>query len=460
MSELEESTCPSHTSLFTGFDDQIESKCIEWYHQIEQTSIHGKQSVQLVDYLLDDELMSNPIGKTLAILCYSRGIGGIKTNYEKVYHILQSLGEEGEYTEFSSSMICGDSITVSVIFQTKKQILDWFSQFLTHSDTLVLLADLVLTKNPDQAFRSYEIAAEKGNIYAMRNLGDMYSFGEGSLEVDKKKSLEYFRKAAEFDDPESLFALGYYYREGIEVQVDKEKSLYYYNKAAELGMIKSISYLYGKNDKKKNYTEMVKYLRMGAEFGDASSIFNLGYAYMGNFGLSENLEETFKCQLRAANLGHGMGQHKVGYAYCNGIGVEKNPEEGVKWYLKAQNKEPASQYNLAHAYYTGVGVKMDKNIAFDWYLKAATNGHEMAKYYVGSSYYYGDGCNQDYPLAFKYLEMSAKHGYSDAQYSVGTMLLQGLGVEKDVNKAFEYIFLAADQGHERALNFVNHLRRF
>src|SRR3989338_368772 len=150
----------------------------------------------------------------------------------------------------------------------------------------------------------------------------MYFFGEGSLEVNEGKAVEYFKKAAEKDEPRALYALGGCYKDGIEVEEDQEKSLYYYKKSAENGYVKAFNYLFGVFQEEKNTTEMLKYLKMGADFGHATSIYNFGFAYLGNMGMTENLQESFKYFMRAANLGHNLAQHKVGYAYFNGIGVE------------------------------------------------------------------------------------------------------------------------------------------
>jgi TPR repeat protein len=58
-----------------------------------------------------------------------------------------------------------------------------------------------------QARTLYEQLAEEGNYGCSRRLGWMYFLGEG-VERDLEKATDFFRKAADYDDLESIFCLG------------------------------------------------------------------------------------------------------------------------------------------------------------------------------------------------------------------------------------------------------------
>ena len=56
--------------------------------------------------------------------------------------------------------------------------------------------------NPAEAVRLFQLAADKGSVAAMRNLGIMYEAGQG-VAADRKKAVDYYRKAAAAGDEAS-----------------------------------------------------------------------------------------------------------------------------------------------------------------------------------------------------------------------------------------------------------------
>ena len=55
-------------------------------------------------------------------------------------------------------------------------------------------------KSDKKAARLYHRAADLGDVYAMNNLGGLYSSGRG-VKLDKKKAVRYFRMAADRGQP-------------------------------------------------------------------------------------------------------------------------------------------------------------------------------------------------------------------------------------------------------------------
>ena len=76
----------------------------------------------------------------------------------------------------------------------------------------------------------YERSAEKGNMYAMNDLGYIYQHGYGTA-VDYAKALRYYEQAAELGNPHALNNLGYVYENGLGVRQDFQKAIEYYNRA-------------------------------------------------------------------------------------------------------------------------------------------------------------------------------------------------------------------------------------
>lgn len=74
----------------------------------------------------------------------------------------------------------------------------------------------------EQAYLLYLAAATRGNIQAMTGLGECYYYGRGT-EKDKDKAIEYWSKAAEYEDVNALIAMSDLYQNG-ELEPDRKKA--------------------------------------------------------------------------------------------------------------------------------------------------------------------------------------------------------------------------------------------
>jgi TPR repeat protein len=80
----------------------------------------------------------------------------------------------------------------------------------------------------------FEYAADKGNAYAMLNLGLLYYKGEGVAQ-DYAKAREWYRKAANKGEARAMIELGVLYENGQGVAQDYAKAREWYEKAADKG---------------------------------------------------------------------------------------------------------------------------------------------------------------------------------------------------------------------------------
>lgn len=85
-----------------------------------------------------------------------------------------------------------------------------------------LASDFIVAKQDDQALRVYRRAANTGDPWAMRALGDFY---EAKPEADYAKVLHWYRAAAKKGDPDAMSRLGNAYRYGRGVDVDEAAAL-------------------------------------------------------------------------------------------------------------------------------------------------------------------------------------------------------------------------------------------
>lgn len=139
-------------------------------------------------------------------------------------------------------------------------------------------------------------------------------------------------------------------------------------------------YFNGRNGKKKDFTQAVKYFRKAAELGDVHGQYNLGLCYDKSYGVAQNYDEAAKWYRKAADQGHTIAQYCMGVFYERGLGVNKDYSEATRWYRKAADQGYASaQYNLGVCHYNGWGVTKDLNKTKELWHKAAAQGHQLAK---------------------------------------------------------------------------------
>lgn len=77
-------------------------------------------------------------------------------------------------------------------------------------------------------------AAKAGLIDAQLNLGYSYIYGEG-VKVDKKRAVQWYRRAASQKDNRAFYNLGLCYKHGAGVQKSRRWTKYYFVKADEFG---------------------------------------------------------------------------------------------------------------------------------------------------------------------------------------------------------------------------------
>ena len=342
-------------------------------------------------------------------------------------------------------------------------------------------------------------------------LGNMYLNGQGT-QVDIDKAIEWLNKAAEQDNADALYQLGYIYSNEEYSCFDTEKAYDYYARALD------------------------SYIRAEGENSNATAEYRIGRMYINGMGTERNLEEGVKWLEQAALNNNGEAAYQLYNLYSKGEGIEANPEramkfleiacylenpyaqyalgkvnlengnleEGVKWLESAADKEmPYASYRLGavyssdeynvrddelaqqhynkalklfisaydnqpddmlayqigRMYLTGQGAETDIQEAVAWFNKAAEQDNADALYQLGYIY-----SNEEYSVVDKaasnrcflsayeiYLNtLEVNPNNSEAAYKLGTMYHYGLGVEQDINKAIEFYKKSAELGNKRA----------
>ncbi len=193
----------------------------------------------------------------------------------------------------------------------------------------------------------FEQAAEQGNAYAQKMLGDLYEQGNG---VQKNLTLaaDWREKAANRGNIQAQLKLGKMYLYGTGVARDPTKAAHWLNRAAIEGDSEA-QYLYAK-------------------------MFQTGY------GVAQNKESADNWLAKSAAQGYTDAIRLVHFMQDMGFQLEetfyRRPAELEKL---AQDGDIEAQYQLAIRCETGAyGQKKNSVSAINWFKKAAEHGHVLA----------------------------------------------------------------------------------
>jgi TPR repeat protein len=192
------------------------------------------------------------------------------------------------------------------------------------------------------------------------------------------------------------------------------------------------------------------YFQQGAEQGDVSSIFWVGYCYAtGDGGALLRPQRALDFLHRAADLGHTSARYYISLLYRGGTepgaGVEgesalRADTAKFREYLNKaveEDEDPDAVYCLADMYMHGLdGTERSALRAMELYHKASDMGHMDATVSLGAMYYNGlGGLPRNPKKAFEMYNLAAEEGHREAWRNLAAMYAAGDGVPKCVKTA-------------------------
>jgi TPR repeat protein len=186
---------------------------------------------------------------------------------------------------------------------------------------MMFLGENLRRAEPEESFRWFSTAAERGNLSALTQVGLMYSNGRG-VEADLNKAIESFQAAAEKGHGPAKTALAECYLIGKNVPKDEKKAM--------------------------------ELLHEAVEIGDPRAMDLLGTCYHDGVGGQQNFKESFRLYSQAAELGYLDALGNLGVLYLNGDGVKRDPKKAAELILKGVNGGSATcMYFYARLHETG-----------------------------------------------------------------------------------------------------------
>ncbi|KNC97855.1 uncharacterized protein SPPG_06851 [Spizellomyces punctatus DAOM BR117] len=173
-------------------------------------------------------------------------------------------------------------------------------------------AGSVVIPDPAHAHELYLRAAQLGYAPSQHKLGYCYEYGLLNLPVDPRRSIAWYTRAAEQQEPEAELSLSGWYLTGAE------------------GVLR------------QSDTEAYLWARKAADKGLAKAEYAVGYYSEHGVGVRPDLEEARRWYLRAAAQGHKRSIQKVkelkGVLY-GGAGTRAGSERAGEWRKKGEAKD-------------------------------------------------------------------------------------------------------------------------
>ena len=194
--------------------------------------------------------------------------------------------------------------------------------------------------NYGAAVKELNKLGEAGDMSAQIMLGALYSKG-GAVIRDDKIAASWFEKAANQDNAEAQYQLGY---------------------------------LYENSQLTKDYALAASWYHRAAQRGSAKAQARLGIFYTAGLGVTKNINEAILWFGKAALQGNTDAQFSLGRMYSVGKTVPKNKDLAKGWLTKAAAQGHADALlMLAGIYKRGEGVPKDPILAYSLNSLALAN---------------------------------------------------------------------------------------
>lgn len=257
-------------------------------------------------------------------------------------------------------------------------------------------------KDYDKGIRLLENLAEKGNVLALYELGNIYQYGRG-IEEDPETAFLYFQKSLEgFGSIRGKYESYCAYRMGKQ-------------------------YLYGQGTDIDEY-KAAAYLQIAADDENQYAMYLLGTLYLQGKGVETDPNAAVNYFEMAAELGNSYAQYQLGRLYEQGDIVQKDAEKSQEYYREAlqgflsiEDKDDHMLHRIGMMYLKGKGVSADFAKAEKYLKDAAELGNENAMLQLGLSYTKQAKDTTKYNQGLQYLHMAAEKENSFAQYALGNL---------------------------------------
>ena len=289
-------------------------------------------------------------------------------------------------------------------------------------------------------------ASSKKKDYLQYRIGKLYAFGYG-VEQDYGQAAKWYEKVVSEDNPFAAYALGSLYRRGQGVEQNDEKAYELYCMAAEHSEKPNAyaAYELGRMCRDGigtavNLRQAKRYFEKAAKLDNPDALYGLGKLFLRKDSEYYDPNKAVDCLLKAARKGHEYAAYTLGRLFLKGV------NRALHWLNEAVKKEnPYAEYLLGKTLLMGVDTAQDMERGVQLLTASAGQKNCCAQYTLGKAYLEGVLLPQNIPESIRLLTESADNGFTPAQYLVGKLLYRGEVVMRDIGRALLYLEQAAEK---------------
>lgn len=295
-------------------------------------------------------------------------------------------------------------------------------------------------------------ASSKKKDYLQYRIGKLYAFGYG-VEQDYGQAAKWYEKVVSEDNPFAAYALGSLYRRGQGVEQNDEKAYELYCVAAEHTEKPNAyaAYELGRMCRDGigtavNLRQAKRYFEKAAKLDNPDALYGLGKLFLRKDSEYYDPNKAVDCLLKAARKGHEYAAYTLGRLFLKGDEIPKDVNRALHWLNEAVKKEnPYAEYLLGKTLLMGVDTAQDMERGVQLLTASAGQKNCCAQYTLGKAYLEGVLLPQNIPESIRLLTESADNGFTPAQYLVGKLLYRGEVVMRDIGRALLYLEQAAEK---------------
>ena len=340
---------------------------------------------------------------------------------------------------------------------------DWFekSSSLGHAESQYQLACMYLDENfgmlneklAYSLLKKASTPSKKNDLNpsnkAIVERGLCLKSGRG-IKKNLKESVKYFEQASNIEsfldeNPRAMFFLGLAYYEGAGVSVDNNLAFKNFKWAADIGYCDAEYYVarmlfYGEGIE-QNYSAAIKYYKKTVKDETANknfkieSYFKLGFCYLGEYGVKQNIKKALKYLNKANEYGHDEAAYWLGFYLFLCVEDEEDNQEVAKKAFAHLNKASKSNikdsfYYLGKCYDNGIGTKQNFDKALICYKKSVLQINDAQSIINIADIYYFRKEIENIAEAFKWYKKAETMGMIEGKFRVAEIELS----DEDYNK--------------------------
>ena len=301
--------------------------------------------------------------------------------------------------------------------------------------------------------QSYEKAVDlftmacEGEVQGCMKLGELY-LGEGWLERDMAKAVDFYQLACVQEDAFACYFLGEHY---ATIEAGEEKAIAFYRLSCALNFREGC-HAFGRyyREIEGNTEEMVVAAELTRQDSSPPDRRSCGFANSLHPKEKEasQREDWFDLDCLSCDM-TDLDFEDVEHCFNCGVGVEKgiviDKDDKVALDIYFDSCDEGYELacnNLAVMYEQGRGAEKDLDRAFHYYELACEGGVVLACNNLGVKYHVGEGVEQDDAMSASLLSKACEADNKFACYNLGLIYRESWGVKGDASKAAE-LFLQA-----------------